>query len=31
VDDARQLLPPAYDRLRQILSTGAPPQRPPTP
>lgn len=31
VDDARQLLPPAYDRLRRMLSTGAPPQHPHTP
>lgn len=31
VDDARHLLPPAYDRLRQMLSTGAPPQHPHTP
>jgi hypothetical protein len=31
VDDAQQLLPPAYDRLRQMMSTGAPPQRPHTP
>ncbi len=31
VDDAHHLRPPAYDRLRQMLSTGTPPQRPHTP
>jgi len=31
LDDAQHLLPPAYDRLRQMMSTDAPPQRSHTP